>query len=425
MMKKKWIPLCMLLMGFVFPVSAAPITHVQVTVKTAQYTLPSIVQARIGASIQTVGNHVLLNQDSQTIKAQQAAYVRTLKDIVNRVLIGYTVDDISLKPGTDTQLMVRIRPWNDTVQKVTLSMDYGAVTPLGKTYIQEDIQSIEGVVDNLLLGLPIESLDWAQFTVKEVLEKKIADMLPEFYAHITIKPGKTSAVTIFFIPKLPVVRQVEANVESEHVPQLLFLQAQRNVANKYAGLEGLPIDFVKRHSMAIQEQIYKDMSEQGVIRRYKINVTPKLFVGEKTQIYLQAKTRIYDIRGLVYMDIGRTQNQYIGETVLQAHLGRKIGTQHEVFTDVQLRPGNFTWNMRFGYFCQAKRVQLGIRYETADETVHVFGNVDWQKRWQWRWDRNMTMKRNEWGFRHRMRNYLGIEYVVSSTDHWIRLLGYM
>ena len=60
MMKKKWIPLCMLLMGFVFPVSAAPITHVQVTVKTAQYTLPSIVQARIGASIQTVGNHVLL-----------------------------------------------------------------------------------------------------------------------------------------------------------------------------------------------------------------------------------------------------------------------------------------------------------------------------------------------------------------------------
>ena len=106
---------------------AAPITHVQVQVSSVQEAVPPLVQKRIAASIQTVGNHVLLNQDSRAVDENKESYKRVMYDIVNRVLIGYTVDDIQIAGDSTADVTIKIRPWGQTIQSVQMDVDYGAL----------------------------------------------------------------------------------------------------------------------------------------------------------------------------------------------------------------------------------------------------------------------------------------------------------
>ena len=51
---------------------------------------------------------MLLTHDSGEVLANGEEYNRIINDIVNRVLIGYTVESIQIQPGEDTTLAVQI-----------------------------------------------------------------------------------------------------------------------------------------------------------------------------------------------------------------------------------------------------------------------------------------------------------------------------
>ena len=53
-------------------VTAASVEQVAVHVSSVEEAVPPLVQKRIAASIQTVGNHVFLNQDSDDIAGRSA-----------------------------------------------------------------------------------------------------------------------------------------------------------------------------------------------------------------------------------------------------------------------------------------------------------------------------------------------------------------
>ena len=55
------------------------------------------------------------------------------------------------------------------------------------------------------------------------------------------------------MPQLPVVRNVNVTVEAENLPKVIFLNTRRNLEMRYAGLEGLPVAFVRRHAAAVRQ----------------------------------------------------------------------------------------------------------------------------------------------------------------------------
>ena len=175
---------------------AAPIAHVSVSVSSVQEKMPPLVQKRIAASIQTVGNHVLLTHDSGEVLANGEEYNRIINDIVNRVLIGYTVESIQIQPGEDTTLAVQIRPWGETIQSVAMHVDYGALPDMGRRLADGDLRNASSIVENLLVGLPVDALDWADGTIKAVMESELESQLPEFYPHIAITPGRRAFFSI-------------------------------------------------------------------------------------------------------------------------------------------------------------------------------------------------------------------------------------
>ena len=227
---------------------AAPVSQVTVELTATAGTIPPLVEKRIAASIQTVGNHVFLQQDDSDILRRQGEYNRQVYDIIDRVLIGYTVEHIQIVPGPETVLRVQIRPWGDTIRSVHVAFDFGSLPALGQQLAGNDLAHAQAFIENLLVGLPVDALDWANGTVQAVMEAELETELPEFYPHIVITPGPEAQVQVFFLPKLPVVRNVNVNVEAENLPKLIFLSTRKHMEDRYAGLDGLPVAFVQRHA---------------------------------------------------------------------------------------------------------------------------------------------------------------------------------
>lgn len=408
---------------------AASVEHVSVQVTSPQEAIPPLVQKRIAASIQTVGNHVFLQHDDDDIRQHMDNYERTVNDIVNRVLVGYTVERMTITPGSEMKMAVEIRPWGETIHAVRVTIDYGSLPPMGQKLANRDLTGVQTLVENLLIGLPIDALDWANGAVKSVMETEVETMLPEFYPHIVIVPGEVASVQIYMLPKLPVVRNATVSIEAENLPKIIFLSTRKDMEQHYEGLQGIPVSFVRRHEQTIQEDIQEMLGKQWVIKRYKLHVTPVLTIGENTDIHLLSQTDFYDLRAGAYIDINRDndgRHSHDSDTVLWGHIGRKIGKHQEIYSELEFTPGTVEWNVIPGYFYQwGKGSQLGYQYETNDSSHHLWFRQTINKRWQFRYDKDLTHRDDEVGLTYRLHEYIGLEYIVSDHDHWLRIIGYL
>lgn len=404
----------------------ASVQSVDVELTSLGGTMPPLVQKRIAASLETVGNHVFVGRDDGDIRRDLRDYDRTVNDIMNRVLIGYTVEDMHIEPGPETVIHVTVRPWGDTIQSVQVQMDYGALPPLGTKLARQDVAQARGMIENLLIGLPVDALDWANGAVQHVMENQLEQMLPEFYPHIVIDGKKDAVVTVYFLPKLPVIRNVTVDVEAENLPKVIFLSTRKNLEMTYSGLEGLPVAFVRRHGQDIQGDITQTLANQWVIKQYKLKVTPALDIGNDLQIHLHSETDFYDIQAGAYIDVSRDTAPHGDNTVLQAMVGRKIGDHHEVYGKVEFMPASVDWNIIPGYFYRWGRgQQLGYQFETDDDSHHLWYRQPFGRRWGLRLDRDLTHQDNEVGILYRIHEYVGLEYIFSDHDQWLRVIGYL
>ena len=404
---------------------AASVEQVTVHVASVEEAIPPLVEKRIAASIQTVGNHVFLNHDSDEIASRHEAYERTVNDIINRVLIGYTVESIAIRPGSRTDLDIRIRPWGDTIRNVRFAVDYGALPKMGQELVDKDLEHAGDMAESLLIGLPVDALDWANGAVKSVLENELEERVPEFYPHIVIHGGPETDVTVYMLPKLPVVRNVRVAIKGDDVPKVIFLSARNQLERTYAGLAGLPVAFVRRHERDIAEALQGDVQRQWVVKNYGLHVTPSLSLGEDTAIDLTSQTAFYDIRGGAYIDAGR-DHRSDDDTALMAHVGRKIGSHHEVYGAVKFVPSSLDWNFMPGYFYRFRSgTQAGYQFESLDDSQHLWLRQPLGGRWTLRYDRDLTHDDSEVGLHYRVDDYVGLEYIVSDHDAWLRIIGYL
>lgn len=404
---------------------AASVEQVTVHVASVEEAIPPLVEKRIAASIQTVGNHVFLNHDSDEIASRHEAYERTVNDIINRVLIGYTVESIAIRPGSRTDLDVHIRPWGDTIRNVRFAVDYGALPKMGQELVDKDLEHAGDMAESLLIGLPVDALDWANGAVKSVLENELEERVPEFYPHIVIHGDPETDVTVYMLPKLPVVRNVRVAIKGDDVPKVIFLSARNQLERTYAGLAGLPVAFVRRHERDIAEALQGDVQRQWVVKNYGLHVTPSLSLGEDTAIDLTSQTAFYDIRGGAYIDAGRDHSSD-DDTALMAQVGRKIGSHHEVYGAVKFMPSSLDWNFMPGYFYRFRSgTQAGYQFESLDDSQHLWLRQPLGGRWTLRYDRDLTHDDSEVGLHYRVDDYVGLEYIVSDHDAWLRIIGYL
>ena len=236
-------------------------------------------------------------------------------------------------------------------------------------------------------------------------------------------------MTVYFLPKLPVVRNVKVGVDSENLPRVLFFKMRQNIETRYEGLEGLPVAFVQRHERDIQEDLETAVAGQWAVKQYKLHVNPELTVGENMNIRLKSTTDFYDIRASAYIDMSRSgSNHHKDEedTVLNLHMGRKIGGHHELYGEVEFKPSTVKWNFIPGYFYKwGNKTTLGYQFETEDKSNHLWLRQRLNDKWGIRLDWDMTNHDEEIGINYRFHDYIGLEYILSEHDQWLRIIGYL
>ena len=413
-----------LLAGFVsFPVTtdAAPVKNVEVSVCAVREDIPGSVKKRIEASISSIGNNVFIGKEENILRKNSGQYNKVLADIINRVVIGYMVENIEVDYGVHTTVKVSLEPVGEVVETVETTVDYGNLTPEAADYVKKDTETVPALMSDLLTGLPVDSVGWAESVSRSAGKDLVEQILPEFDAKFEIESGKTTKVHIFLIPKGEIVRSGILSYRKTTVPKIFMIRAAMKTEAEVRNLEGLPVHFVDRHRKEIEDRMRENLLSDYFVKKYGINIMTELVPGETTVLKVDALTDHWNIQTKVWLDVGREARSY----AFFAKLGHYIGERDLIFGEVCMYPGPMEWNVYSGFSHKfGDGVETGYKYDFADHDNHVFAVVPINDRITARYDYNFSDRENEIGLSYKVHNYITAEYVYNSEEgNWLRLIA--
>lgn len=414
----------LLVSSFLLPFSAeaAPIEKVDVSLSAVGGDLPPAVEKRVISSISSIGNRVLVGKEESLFSLNSSAYNKVLADIINRVVIGYVVSDLTVSYGRDTALHVTLQPVGQIIRHVDTEIDYGGLTPEAARYVAADTADVPALMDNLLIGLPVDSVGWAESVSQSAGRDLLSQILPEFQANFEVESGENTKVKIYLIPQGKIVRSSRLTFEKTTIPRLLMLRAAEETETALSALRGLPVDFVTRHSEKISSDMNDILKKDSFIQKYGIATDTTLVSGETAELRVNALTDHWVIRMEVWLDAGRDGDK---NTAVEGMLGHYIGRHSTVFGEARFYPGPMDWNVYGGFSHQfGSFMDLGYKYDFVDNANHIFGNVPIGNKFSLRYDRDFKKRENEFGFSYKIHNYITLEYVYNDEDgKWLRLIA--
>lgn len=414
----------LLVSSFLLPFSAeaAPIEKVDVSLSAVGGDLPPAVEKRVVSSISSIGNRVLVGKEESLFSLNSSAYNKVLADIINRVVIGYVVSDLTVSYGRDTALHVTLQPVGQIIRHVDTEIDYGGLTPEAARYVAADTADVPALMDNLLIGLPVDSVGWAESVSQSAGRDLLSQILPEFQANFEVESGENTKVKIYLIPQGKIVRSSRLTFEKTTIPRLLMLRAAEETETALSALRGLPVDFVTRHSEKISSDMNDILKKDSFIQKYGIATDTSLISGETAELRVNALTDHWVIRMEVWLDAGRDGDK---NTAVEGMLGHYIGKHSTVFGEARFYPGPMDWNVYGGFSHQfGSFMDLGYKYDFVDNANHIFGNVPIGNKFSLRYDRDFKKRENEFGFSYKIHNYITLEYVYNDEDgKWLRLIA--
>lgn len=414
----------LLVSSFLLPFSAkaAPIEKVDVSLSAVGGDLPPAVEKRVISSISSIGNRVLVGKEESLFSLNSSAYNKVLADIINRVVIGYVVSNLTVSYGRGTALHVTLQPVGQIIRHVDTEIDYGGLTPEAARYVAADTADVPALMDNLLIGLPVDSVGWAESVSQSAGRDLLSQILPEFQANFEVESGENTKVKIYLIPQGKIVRSSRLTFEKTTIPRLLMLRAAEETETALSALRGLPVDFVTRHSGKISSDMNDILKKDSFIEKYGIATDTTLVSGETAELRVNALTDHWVIRTEVWLDAGRDGDK---NTAVEGMLGHYIGRHSTVFGEARFYPGPMDWNVYGGFSHQfGSFMDLGYKYDFVDNANHIFGNVPIGNKFFLRYDRDFKKRENEFGFSYKIHNYITLEYVYNDEDgKWLRLIA--
>lgn len=402
--------------------AAAPVASVDVSVSSTEGEIPASVAQRIRASISSIGSRVLVGKEERIFQLNRESYDRVLADIVNRVVVGYVVAGIDADYGEATSIHVSLAPVGRMIESVETEIDYGNLSPEAARLVEKDLAGAGEKMSALLTGLPVDSVGWAESVSESAGRDLLAASLPEFQASFEVEPSEHTKVRIYLIPQGTIVRRGELTFRETTIPRVFMYYAAENAERTLRGLEGLPVDFVRRHGQEIAEDVKEQLLGDAFIKKYEIDIRTELLAGEKTELKVDALTDHWIIKTEAWLDAGRDGDR---STSISGMLGHYVRKNDVLFGEARFYPGPMDWNVYIGWEHRfGKEYFLGYKYDLVDKSGHIIGKKNFGERWGIRYDRDLAERENEFGLSYRIHNYMTLEYVYNDEDgRWLRLIA--
>ncbi|MBP2627217.1 MAG: hypothetical protein H6Q68_1928 [Firmicutes bacterium] len=411
--------ICLILMPGIAKASDDVVEKVTVSI-TASQTPTNRIAKRMSASVGTVGEQMLIGRNISDVVNGKAAYEKLIQEIFDRVLVGYSVQSVHLVPDSNTLIQVAVAPWGEVVHEVALEVDFGAVSPEITDLLKKDLGNIEEKVNDVLIGLPIDALDWAGGVSKLVIREVLASQLPEFRANFDIVPGSRTVVKLSLAPMGATIQDVDVSLRSHTIPNILLLAARPTVEQAGKSLIGLPVAFIERHQDYFTAKLGAAANQHPSAKRYGLTITPVINPGVDTTVAIDAETDKYKVALEGYLDMGRSKDN----TSFKLHVGKFIGKQDEAFLELDFIPSTVTWDFVPGWgHSFSTRTTAGIKYNLSDQHNIVWLHQSLNQNLTLRLEHTPAIHKNEIGIRYKMHDFLSAEYIVNKEDRWLRFIG--
>jgi len=408
--------------------ATAPLNDVVPTVESVQVNMmtetatSSRVLRRMSESVKTIGEHLLLGRTTIEVSRQREHYEKLVRDVFDRVLVGYTVESVAIDPAPTTKIQIRLVPWGDTVRDVGIQVDFSGIAVEAIPLVKADIGKMEEEIRGALIGLPVDAVDWASGVARELIREILRRRLPEFHFSLDVEAGRQTKVRLSLFPTGQLVKAAHVTLHSNSLPNLLLVHARPAVELQAQSLRGLPVEYVERHFKYFTERVRQAAMTDPVIRQFDLKVIPVVRPGVDSEVAVSVEAETYRITAEVMLDIGRDKDNISGK----AHVGRLIGPHDELFVELKVLPGTMTWHVMPGWGHQfGSDTWAGVRYRTGDKEFVLWLDQGLGGRWSVRAERWPGIDRNEVGLRYKLHDFLSAEFVLTNDSNWLRLVGHL
>ena len=397
------------------------VESVQVKILTAATPSTRVLQ-RMSASVKTIGEHLLLGRSTIEVSTRRDHYERLVRDVFDRVLVGYTVEKVEIEPAAVTQIRISIAPWGETVRTVLVQVDYSGMAPEAVKLVKLDMGKLEPDIQAALLGLPVDAVDWASGVARELIRELLRRQLPEFHFSLDVEAGRDTAVRLSLFPTGQVIKSAKVSLRSFTIPNLLLVHARPALELQVNSMRGLPVAYVERRLAYFTENIRLTTISDPLIRQFGLKVSPVIRPGADTEAAITVEAERFRITADVMLDIGRDRDNISGN----AHLGQRISKQDEVFLELKVLPGMMTWEVMPGFGHQfGSDTWAGFRYRTNDKEWVAWLEQGLGGRWSVRAERWPNLKYTEIGLRYKLHDFLSAEFILTNERNWLRLVGHL
>ncbi len=407
--------------------AAAPVDIQEVeAVVQADGNLPLPVQQRMEKSVQAIGEQLLEGKSLEAVSQDRKQYENIILQVFDKVLVGYTVNAVELKPGENTQIRVTILPWQDKITQVHTKVTVEGMSPELAQLLYQDVAGMDEIFSNSLQGLPIAAVDWTHGLLKKQVNAFLQQRAPEFRADFDVNVAEDTQVNVVLYPLLPVVRTVDLSMHSDTMLNAGLLLRRDKMQNRINQLIGLPVPFVARHRQEMEAYLEDILNQDKIFQAWDMTTQVTIAPGEKLAVMSRTDSGLYRVRLEGRADIGNSHGNR-EDTSLQArlHLGRRLSSRDEFFVRMNVYPQSMKldWNLGYGYNLPTG-TDLTLLYDFTNSAIGVEAQQKLADRLYVRYAYRAVDHRNEYALGYRLHDFLALEYARDPYNSWLRFIGY-
>lgn len=414
-------------LGLYAPVYAAEDSRVEETaaIVMGNQQIPPIVRARMERTVAAIAAERMEGRQVALVSPEEEAEL--IGTVFDRLLVGYTVTDVKVRPARCTEVTISLAPWADTIGSVTVHTTVEGMPPAVEKIVRADLADVATVFSDALVGLPVAATDWATGALKHSLTAYMEEHLPEFRADYDIDVDPSAQVHLTVYPRLPVVRTVDLSMRSDTIPNVTLLSQRSAMETEVNRLVGVPVAFVARHRTVFEQQLADGLDGAGDFRRLKLASRVTITPGECMTVMSRTDTTRYRLRLTGWLDIGRTAENRGAERRdlrVRLHAGQMMSARDELYVETDAAPEDLRFHWRMGYARALLPHLTGdLRYDLREERLSIMGQYVIHPRWLVRCEHWTDTGAWEWELRYKLHDFLSIAGLVDGEDRWVRLIG--
>ena len=385
---------------------------------------PELVKTRMEKTVSVIGEQLLAGKSISDVQAGKAGYEKTIREVFDKVLVGYSVQKVEIIPEEKTAIKIVLIPWAQVINEVSVEMAVEGMAPEVEKLVRQDLTGIEQVFLSGLNSLPIAATDWTNGVLKRSLNEFMDRHLPEFRADFDVIPDSKTTVKVIVYPRLPVVRTIDLSMRSDTIPNFTLLNERPLMEDRIHMLIGVPVNFVARHEAVFSGMFAEDLDTTDVFKSLGIKTVVTLHTAEKMQIMSRSDAKRFKIRLQGWADIGRRKMDTDRKTMFRMHAGYNFSDEDEIFTWVDLYPQDVHFDWAVGYRRQLlPETDAHIRYDLRNRRLAVGARQKLASKWFLRYEYRWADQRGEAGLLYQMHDFLGFELIRDTSDTWLRVIG--